>query len=94
MDVLILMNVSKEVIIATHMLRVTTREEHFIVNVTLVSKVVVLPVMILMNAHKPHHWQRPLGLLLRKVLKLMLDFILSNRHLIGQIELAEATKAI
>merc|ERR1712131_362590 len=51
MDVLILMNVSKEVIIATHMLRVTTREEHFIVNVTLVSKVVVLPVMILMNAH-------------------------------------------
>ena len=52
MDVLILTNVLKEVIIATHMQRVITREEHFIVNVILDSKVMVKIVKTLTNALK------------------------------------------
>ena len=52
MDVLILTNVLKEVIIATLMQHVIIREEHFIVNVTPVSKGMVKTVKTLTNALK------------------------------------------
>ena len=51
-DVLISMNVLKEVTIVTLMQRVTIKEAHFIANVTLVSKAVGLFVKILTNAQK------------------------------------------
>ena len=52
MDVLISMNVLKEVTIVTPMQLVIIKEAHFIANVTLVSKAVVLTVKILTNAPK------------------------------------------
>jgi len=58
MDVLISMNVLKEVTIVTPMQRVTIKEEHFTVNVTLVSKAVALTVMILTSAPKRPHLQQ------------------------------------
>ena len=51
-DVLISMNVLKEVTIVTLMQRVTIKEAHFIANVTLVSRAVELRVKILTNAQK------------------------------------------
>ena len=52
MDVLISMNVLKEVTIVTPMQLVIIKEAHFIANVTLVSKAVGLTVKILTNAPK------------------------------------------
>ena len=52
MDVLISMNVLKEVTIVTPMQLVIIKEAHFIANVTLVSKAVGLTVMTLTNAPK------------------------------------------
>ena len=58
MDVLISMNVLKEVTIVTPMQLVIIKEAHFIANVTLVSKAVVLTVKMLTNAPKRTLWRQ------------------------------------